>query len=342
MIAEQGPGQIWYAEGDTPVGPWVYARKVVTHDRYSFYNPTQHPFFDQEGGRVIYFEGTYTEAFSGNIEKTPRYDYNQVMYRLDLADPRLALPAPVYRVEGENGAERLLTRDAVEKQGVWGRVREVAFFALPPAVQRPGAVEMRATESAGGTVLSADSASSAGETLFMAYPPAKETAAADDEVSGAWQCKSTLPDGGDIEFPLDLRLRDGKVTGSLNMGGEASVGGTVTDGRINLRLSTELGTFDIQARMEMGAMRGEWRRSDGTEKGNFEARRDEGASGSLASTAETPLFAFRNAASGAVHYTTDAKWARSGYSPQAAPVCRVWSNPMSLLAIDPDAKPVKQ
>jgi hypothetical protein len=27
--------------------------------------------------------------FSGNPDKTPRYDYNQVMYRLDLADPRL-------------------------------------------------------------------------------------------------------------------------------------------------------------------------------------------------------------------------------------------------------------
>ena len=75
-------------------GPWVYARKVVTHDKYSFYNPKQHPMFDQDGGRVIYFEGTYTTTFSGNTDPTPRYDYNQIMYRLDLADPRLAMPAP--------------------------------------------------------------------------------------------------------------------------------------------------------------------------------------------------------------------------------------------------------
>lgn len=85
-------GEIWYAEAASLAGPWSKARKIVTHNRYSFYNPRHHPRFDAEGGRVVYFEGTYTTSFSGNDEKTPRYDYNQVMYRLDLADPRLALP----------------------------------------------------------------------------------------------------------------------------------------------------------------------------------------------------------------------------------------------------------
>ena len=84
-------GEIWYAEADAPEGPWRRARKVVTHDAYSFYNPVHHAFFDSDGGRVIYFEGTYTRAFSGAKRPTPRYDYNQIMYRLDLADPRLAL-----------------------------------------------------------------------------------------------------------------------------------------------------------------------------------------------------------------------------------------------------------
>ena len=52
MIAEQSGGssalgEIWYAEADTPLGPWVYARKIVTHDKYSFYNPRHHPMFDR-------------------------------------------------------------------------------------------------------------------------------------------------------------------------------------------------------------------------------------------------------------------------------------------------------
>jgi len=84
-------GEVWYAEAEAPTGPWKQARKVVTHERYSFYNPKTHPYFAEKDGRVIYFEGTYTTMFSGNPEPTPRYEYNQVMYRLDLSDPRLKL-----------------------------------------------------------------------------------------------------------------------------------------------------------------------------------------------------------------------------------------------------------
>jgi hypothetical protein len=82
-------GEIWYLEAEQPEGPWSKGVKIISHEDYSFYNPTQHPFFDQEGGRYIYFEGTYTHTFSGTKHPTPRYDYNQVMYRLDLADERL-------------------------------------------------------------------------------------------------------------------------------------------------------------------------------------------------------------------------------------------------------------
>jgi hypothetical protein len=78
-------GEIWYAEAKELMGPWSNARKIVTHDRYSFYNPRHHPYFDGNGGRTVYFEGTYTAAFSGNTDLTPRYDYNQIMYKLDLS-----------------------------------------------------------------------------------------------------------------------------------------------------------------------------------------------------------------------------------------------------------------
>ena len=94
-------GEVWFAEADSPLGPWAYARKVVTHDKYSFYNPRQHPAFSKDGGRVIFFEGTYTATFSGNDNPTPRYDYNQVAYKLDLDDPRLNLPRPVYEANGK-------------------------------------------------------------------------------------------------------------------------------------------------------------------------------------------------------------------------------------------------
>jgi hypothetical protein len=89
-------GEVWYSESDHPEGPWTAARKIITHankkgDAHDFYNPTQHPFFDQQGGRVIYLEGSYVNTFSGNPHPTPYYEYNQIMYRLDLADARLKI-----------------------------------------------------------------------------------------------------------------------------------------------------------------------------------------------------------------------------------------------------------
>jgi hypothetical protein len=102
MIASQGHGatmlgEVWYSESERPEGPWVHARKVITHankpsDAHDFYNPVHHPFFDREEGRVIYLEGSYVNTFSGNPHPTPRYEYNQIVYRLDLSDPRLKLP----------------------------------------------------------------------------------------------------------------------------------------------------------------------------------------------------------------------------------------------------------
>ena len=84
-------GETWYAEAAEITGPWTRGKKIVTHDSYSFYNVTHHDFMDGDGGRYIYFEGTYTTLFAQTKVKTPRYDYNQVMYRLDLDDPRLKM-----------------------------------------------------------------------------------------------------------------------------------------------------------------------------------------------------------------------------------------------------------
>ena len=84
IAAQQGGkswylGEVYYAESTAPTGPWRRAVKIATHNRYSFCCPTQHPFFDEEAGRFIYFEGTYSHTFSGRQERTP----------WDLANPQL-------------------------------------------------------------------------------------------------------------------------------------------------------------------------------------------------------------------------------------------------------------
>lgn len=83
-------GEIWYAEADAPTGPWGPAVKVLSHDNYTFYNPRLHAELADAKSPVLLFEGTYTTSFADRPQPTPRYDYNQMLYRLDLDDARLA------------------------------------------------------------------------------------------------------------------------------------------------------------------------------------------------------------------------------------------------------------
>jgi hypothetical protein len=149
-------GEVYYFEGDTPLGPWAYGRKIITHARtslgvdgtsvretYSFYNPMQHPEFDRAGGREIFLEGTLAALFADPAApRIPAYDYNQLMYALRLDDARLVLPVPVYRVAGD--PPRYRTRDALEG----GRPAEVAFFA--PDRPRAGTVPVREVNAGAG------------------------------------------------------------------------------------------------------------------------------------------------------------------------------------------------
>lgn len=77
-------GEIWYAESKSPTGPWENAVHVATHDNYTFYNPMIHPQSLDKNSPVILFEGTFTHVFSEADHLTARYDYNQILYRLDL------------------------------------------------------------------------------------------------------------------------------------------------------------------------------------------------------------------------------------------------------------------
>ena len=82
-------GELWYAESETPTGPWGATVKVLTHENYTFYNPRLHPEFTPADSPVLIFEGSYTREFADKPHPTPKYDYTQILYRLDLDDPAL-------------------------------------------------------------------------------------------------------------------------------------------------------------------------------------------------------------------------------------------------------------
>ncbi|MDB5328585.1 MAG: signal peptide protein [Phycisphaerales bacterium] len=91
-------GEIWMSTAKSPEGPWINAKKVATHamkdNNNDLYNVVQHYELAQKGGQEIFFSGTFVISFSGNKWPTPYYNYNNLVYKLDLSDPRTKLPEP--------------------------------------------------------------------------------------------------------------------------------------------------------------------------------------------------------------------------------------------------------
>jgi hypothetical protein len=69
--------------------------------------------------------GTYTQTFNRNPEKTPRYEYNQLLYGLSLDAPGLAMPTARYQVRGLAG---LFTGDQLSAMHLWPKVDHVVDF----------------------------------------------------------------------------------------------------------------------------------------------------------------------------------------------------------------------
>jgi hypothetical protein len=329
------PGEAWFAEADTPLGPWGYGRRVLTHGDYNFYNIAHHSFFDQEGGRLVYFEGTYTSTFSkadttGKL--TPRYNYNQLMYRLALDDPRLALPVAVYRMRGTNGVAGLALRERIETAGAWDQIGEVAWFAFPPGAPNREAVAVHAEN---GRLAMAPPFASKKSPLFCALPLAQ--AAASNTVAGSWEFRAILP--GDEEFKAELALSitnqgELKVEG---FGEDASCSGTYRDGKLLLTVKTENESFVLEGSYKEDALAGQWRKQGSDEKGKWSASRMNTSTSEFFSPALAVLKEYRRRGGGLHEYSIGP--APAGCEEEGKPLCRVWKVPGQVLTCDWKAKP---
>ena len=85
-----------------------------------------------------------SNTYSDVKDLTPRYNYNQLMYRLSLDDPRLALPVPVYHLQSALGKEAYGTRETVDAGRQWSQVLDIPFFAVPPSRSHAGLVPLYA------------------------------------------------------------------------------------------------------------------------------------------------------------------------------------------------------
>jgi hypothetical protein len=148
------------------------------------------------------------------------------MYRLSLDDPRLFLPAPVYRLKDG----RLLMRDGVEAADAWDEIAAIPFYALPHDRRREGTIDIRG--------------------LFYALPatpyPLPQT------VAGNWEC---------ADFSLDIAAQGDQVT--VQALGLPSVGGTLRGGVVRFVLRSGDDTFDATATLKADELAVEWKESSG-------------------------------------------------------------------------------
>lgn len=117
VITEDQPAFVpldatWYTEADTPMGPWVYARRITGAGSRSIYNPTIAPLRKNDGAQ-LFFAAVYAAPYIPT-PPLPYYNYSVVMHMLDVSDLRTALPVPVYELTGaDNASFRLGTKAAV-------------------------------------------------------------------------------------------------------------------------------------------------------------------------------------------------------------------------------------
>ncbi len=96
---------------------------------------------------------------------TPRYEYNQIMYKVSLDDQRLFLPVPVYLVRLDTDEYDLQLRETVAKQSNWNKIEKILFFAFPPDRKLRGMVPVYKTMKNNRAVLSLQGV---GNALFYA------------------------------------------------------------------------------------------------------------------------------------------------------------------------------
>ena len=67
-------------------GGWGNATLVITHagSEMSCYNPLQLPMYDNHAEGRIYITCTFVNSFSGVVHKQQKYDYNNMLFGLDL------------------------------------------------------------------------------------------------------------------------------------------------------------------------------------------------------------------------------------------------------------------
>jgi hypothetical protein len=152
------------------------------------------------------------------------------MYRVALDDPRLFLPAPVYRLRDG----RYLMREGVAAARAWDEIESVPFFALPKDRRRQGTVSI--------------------DGLFHAVAIGADGAV--ESATGDWTCRTN----DDTDFALAITEQRGIRLGLM---GQEFTKGSFRDGALAAEVTMDGITYRLGARYTAGKLEGGWAEDGG-------------------------------------------------------------------------------
>jgi len=223
------------------------------------YNPTQHPFFDQDDGQTIYFEGTYAN-FWGQGSTKAHYDYNQLMYKLDLSREATMLPSPVYRMTDGD----LYFGSDIRAEKNWHRIEDIAFFAFPPDHHPEDLIPIYKILEGSHTTLSTEG----NESPFMFALPATIDQA--EKYEGQWDCSLEGFEAIDNYLPLDIISHNGNLKVMAKSRSMTVVSTQLEKDKFLMTILQYGKEYSLIGSVTNGKMKGDWSSSDGKYNGQWE------------------------------------------------------------------------
>lgn len=315
-IMISGAKDIWFSEADTPLGPWVYARKVAQHKSF-FYNPTHHSFLDQNGGKDIFFEGTFTK-FLSEEERVPGYDYNQLVYKLSLDNTQVYLPSAIYKVKDQYHFAENLNRDSID-------IEEISFFAMPPDREIEGLIPVYQSKDKLLSLVG-------NKILFYAVPRDTEER---NKFLGTWETQLDFPHF-DNTFNITIKKENENFAATSNKKDFMITKFDLKADSINITITHPLGVYELEANTSGGNLDGTW--SDGSINGKWEGTLTSKKWWGLFSDSLVDLYEFSNG--NEVYYSSGLK-PKKGFKKASKPLCKVWKNPSSQIITGFDIIPQK-
>jgi len=242
--------------------------------------------------------------------------------------PGLILPLePIFRVRVADATERLVTRGQLPAPKADAGVARPAFLAIRtnawPAglvplfvVERTNRFELRRLPPRGQENFS--------EPLFFALPPLDDEEAG--KLAGRWDFLAIRGDGSKAFPALELACEAGMVSARFDQNTDyrfAQISeGVFRTNRLSLRIRYIADAYALTGRWREGRFTGEWRNLDDSERGTWEASREE--FNFSASTNFVALYEWLRPADGARLYALEGELSQVGWERAPRPLCRVW------------------